>query len=46
MTEAEREHTAYFRQEAETAGHLTRDIVQIYDIGPSYIVMEFLEDRP
>ena len=45
MTEAEREqYHARFRHEAEAAGRLTHpDIVQIYDIGPSYLVMEFLE---
>jgi TonB family protein len=48
MTEAEREqYHARFRHEAEAAGRLTHpDIVQIYDIGPSYLVMEFLEGRP
>jgi TonB family protein len=48
MTEAEREQfRARFRHEAEAAGRLTHpDIVQIYDIGPSYLVMEFLEGRP
>jgi TonB family protein len=47
MSEAEREQFhARFRHEAEAAGRLTHpDIVQIYDIGPSYLVMEFLEGR-
>jgi TonB family protein len=35
-----------FRREAEAAGRLNHPgIVQIYDIGPSYIVMEFLEGQ-
>jgi serine/threonine-protein kinase len=47
MTEAERErYRARFRHEAEAAGRLTHpDILQIYDIGPSHLVMEFLEGR-
>jgi TonB family protein len=47
MTEPEREQfRARFRHEAEAAGRLTHpDIVQIYDIGPSYLVMEFLEGQ-
>ena len=47
MTEEEREQfRARFRHEAEAAGRLTHpDIVQIYDIGPTYLVMEFLEGR-
>jgi serine/threonine-protein kinase len=41
------QYLARFRQEAEAAGRLNHpSIVQIYDIGPSYIVMEFLEGRP
>jgi len=44
-SEVEQFH-ARFRHEAEAAGRLTHpDIVQIYDIGPSYLVMEFLEGR-
>jgi TonB family protein len=45
MTDAEREqYRARFRHEAEAAGRLNHpDIVQVYDIGPSYIVMEFVE---
>jgi serine/threonine-protein kinase len=40
------EYEARFRQEAEAAGRLNHpDIVQIYDIGPSYLVMEFLEGQ-
>jgi TonB family protein len=48
MTAAEREqYESRFRNEAEAAGRLTHpDIVQIYDVGPSYIVMEFLEGQP
>jgi serine/threonine-protein kinase len=48
MTPQEREQFhARFRHEAEAAGRLNHPgIVQIYDIGPSYIVMEFLEGRP
>ena len=48
MAPAEREgYRARFRQEAEAAGRLNHPgIVQIYDIGPSYLVMEFLEGRP
>jgi TonB family protein len=35
-----------FRREAEAAGRLNHPgIVQIYDIGPGYIVMEFLEGQ-
>jgi serine/threonine-protein kinase len=35
-----------FRHEAEAAGRLSHpDIVQVYDIGPSYLVMEYLEGR-
>ena len=37
---------ARFRHEAEAAGRLNHpDIVQIYDIGPSYLVMEYLEGK-
>jgi TonB family protein len=45
MTDAERQQFhARFRQEAEAAGRLNHpDIVQIYDIGPGYLVMEFLD---
>jgi TonB family protein len=45
LTPAEREqYRARFRHEAEAAGRLNHpDIVQVYDIGPSYIVMEFVE---
>jgi serine/threonine-protein kinase len=44
---AEREqYQVRFRHEAEAAGRLNHpDIVQIFDIGPSYLVMEFLEGR-
>src|SRR4029077_11333616 len=47
MTPAEREdYRARFRHEAEAAGRLNHPgIVQIYDIGPSYLVMEFLGGR-
>jgi serine/threonine-protein kinase len=38
---------ARFRHEAEAAGRLSHpDIVRIYDIGPNYIVMEYIEGRP
>src|SRR5438093_7777644 len=45
---ADREqYFARFRHEAEAAGRMNHpDIVQIYDIGPSYLVMEYLEGRP
>ena len=48
MSPAEREQfRARFRHEAEAAGRLNHPgIVQIYDIGSSYLVMEFLEGRP
>jgi TonB family protein len=48
MTPSEREqYQSRFRHEAEAAGRLNHPgIVQIYDIGPSYIVMEFLEGKP
>jgi serine/threonine-protein kinase len=48
MTAAERDQfEKRFRHEAEAAGRLTHpDIVQIYDVGPSWIVMEFLEGQP
>jgi serine/threonine-protein kinase len=47
MTPAERElYRSRFRHEAEAAGRLNHpDIVQIYDIDTSFIVMEFLEGR-
>jgi TonB family protein len=47
MTPPEREeYRARFRHEAEAAGRLNHPgIVQIYDIGPSYLVMEYLEGR-
>ncbi len=47
MTPAEREqYQARFRHEAEAAGRLNHPgIVQIYDVGPAYMVMEFLEGR-
>ena len=35
-----------FRHEAEAAGRLSHpDIVRIYDIGPNFMVMEFIEGR-
>lgn len=48
MTPAEVEQFhARFRHEAEAAGRLSHpDIVQIYDIGPNYLVMEYIEGRP
>jgi len=47
MTPAEVEqYHARFRHEAEAAGRLSHpDIVQIFDIGPNYLVMEFIEGR-
>jgi len=40
------QYHARFRHEAEAAGRLNHPgIVQIYDIGPNYIVMEYLEGR-
>jgi TonB family protein len=48
MSPQEREQFhARFRHEAEAAGRLNHPgIVQIFDIGPSYIVMEYLEGQP
>src|SRR3954471_11228743 len=47
MTAEEKEQfLARFRNEAEAAGRLTHPgIVQIYDIGPSYLVMEYLDGK-
>jgi serine/threonine protein kinase len=47
MTPEEREQfRERFRHEAEAAGRMSHpDIVQIYDIGPAFLVMEFLEGR-
>src|SRR5712691_1963018 len=47
MTPAEKENfLARFRNEAEAAGRLNHPgIVQIYDIGPSYLVMEYLDGK-
>jgi len=47
MSAAEKEQFhARFRNEAEAAGRLNHPgIVQIYDIGPSYLVMEYLEGK-
>jgi TonB family protein len=47
MTPAEKEQfLARFRNEAEAAGRLNHPgIVQIYDIGPSYLVMEYLDGK-
>jgi TonB family protein len=47
MTPSEREtFQARFRHEVEAAGRMNHPgIVQIYDLGPSYIVMEFLEGK-
>jgi serine/threonine-protein kinase len=40
------QYHARFRHEAEAAGRLNHpDIVQVYDVGPTYMVMEFLEGR-
>jgi TonB family protein len=48
MTPAEVEQfQARFRHEAEAAGRLSHpDIVQVYDIGPNYMVMEYIDGRP
>jgi serine/threonine-protein kinase len=48
MSAAEREqYHARFRREAEAAGGLNHPgIVQVFDIGPSYMVMEYVEGRP
>jgi serine/threonine protein kinase len=41
------QYRARFRQEAEAAGRVSHpDIVQIYDIGPSWLVMEYVEGQP
>jgi TonB family protein len=47
MTPAEKtQFLARFRNEAEAAGRLNHPgIVQIYDIGPSYLVMEYLDGK-
>jgi serine/threonine-protein kinase len=47
MSPAEKEQfLARFRNEAEAAGRLNHPgIVQIYDIGPSYLVMEYLDGK-
>jgi TonB family protein len=47
MTAPEKEQfLARFRNEAEAAGRLNHPgIVQIYDIGPSYLVMEYLDGK-
>ncbi len=47
LTPVERaQYEARFRHEAEAAGRLSHpQIVQIYDVGPSYMVMEHLEGR-
>lgn len=40
------EYRQRFRHEAEAAGRLSHpDVVQIYDVGPTYIVMEFVDGR-
>src|SRR5688572_7361973 len=47
MSPAERtQFQARFRHEAEAAGRLNHPgIVQIYDIGPQYLVMEYLDGK-
>jgi TonB family protein len=47
MTPAEKDQfQGRFRNEAEAAGRLNHPgIVQIYDIGPSYLVMEYLDGK-
>jgi serine/threonine-protein kinase len=47
LTPVERaQYEARFRHEAEAAGRLSHpEIVQVYDVGPSYMVMEHLEGR-
>ncbi|HET7746191.1 MAG TPA: TonB family protein [Vicinamibacteria bacterium] len=45
--EEREQQRARFRNEVEAAGRLNHpDIVQIFDIGPAYLVMEFIEGRP
>jgi TonB family protein len=48
MTDSEVEQFhARFRHEAEAAGRLSHpDIVQVYDVGPNYMVMEYIEGKP
>ncbi len=48
MAPAERErYEERFRREAEAAGGLHHpDIVRVYDVGPSWLVMEFIEGQP
>ena len=48
LAPAEREHyEERFRREAEAAGGLHHpDIVRVYDVGPSWLVMEFIEGQP
>jgi len=48
LSPAEREvFEARFRREAEAAGGLHHpDIVRIYDVGPSFLVMELLDGQP
>jgi TonB family protein len=44
---AREEYMERFRREAEAAGRLNHpDIVQIFDVGPTYLVMEYLEGQP
>jgi serine/threonine-protein kinase len=47
LAPSEREqYLARFRQEAQAAGRLSHpDIVQVYDVGPTFLVMEFVEGR-
>ncbi len=41
------QHTARFQQEAQAIAALNHQhICQVYDIGPDYLVMEFIEGKP
>ena len=45
--EVEGPHTAPFQQEAQAIAALNHQhICQVYDIGPDYLVMEFIEGKP
>src|SRR5580700_5981559 len=41
------QHTARFQQEAHAIAALNHtNICQIYDVGPDYLVMEYVEGKP